>query len=210
MDRSAVVTFSGQLREARENALRDSEAFAGIVHVVERLGSFLNRKILDLGKYKARIGIRASQSALAEAIPDQWPDVHIPFSLLYDLVRNARNDALHQGAFARRLTGHAIELSLVLEDALRRSLDRPVVSDYMVRNPTCAELWQPISFISRLLKNYSQSTAAYGTRKHARSGRSAEPDVQLLVAGSTGAKGPSAARDPGHGGRGACTVVGAV
>jgi hypothetical protein len=151
MNRSAVVTFSGQLREARENALRDSEAFDGIVHVVERLGSFLNRKILDLGKYKAKIGIRASQSALAEAIPDQWPDVHIPFSLLYDLVRNARNDALHQGAFARRLTGHAIELSLVLEDALRRSLDRPVVSDYMVRNPTCAELWQPISFIRQLM-----------------------------------------------------------
>lgn len=147
MDRSAVVTFSGQLREARENALRESEAFDGIVHVVERLGSFLDRKILDLGKYKAKIVVRASQSALAEAIPDQWPDAHIPFTLLYDLVRNARNDALHQGAFARRLTGHAIELSLVLEDALRRSLDRPVASDYMVRNPTCAELWQPISFI---------------------------------------------------------------
>ncbi|MGA7291035.1 MAG: CBS domain-containing protein [Terriglobales bacterium] len=28
-----------------------------------------------------------------------------------------------------------------------RSLDHPVVGDYMVRNPTCAELWQPISFI---------------------------------------------------------------
>jgi CBS-domain-containing membrane protein len=52
-----------------------------------------------------------------------------------------------QGAFARRLTGHAIELSLILEDALRRSLDSPVVSDYMVRNPICADLWQPISFI---------------------------------------------------------------
>jgi hypothetical protein len=50
MDRSAVVTFSSQLREARENALRDSEAFDGIVHVVERLGSLLDRKILDLGK----------------------------------------------------------------------------------------------------------------------------------------------------------------
>jgi len=147
MDRSAVIAFSGQLREARENALRDSEAFDDIIHVVERLGSFLDCKIGDLGRYKNKIGIRAGQSALAEAIPEKWPDVHISFSLLYELVRNARNDALHQGAFARRLTGHAIELSLALEDALRRSLDCPVVSDYMVRNPTCAELWQPISFI---------------------------------------------------------------
>jgi hypothetical protein len=147
MDRSAVITFSGQLRDARENALRDSEAFDDIIYVVERLGSFLDNKLLDLGSYRTKIEIEASQSALAKDIPDQWPDVHIPFSLLYELVRNARNDALHQGAFARRLAGHAIELSLVLEDALRRSLDSPVVSDYMVRNPTCAELWQPISFI---------------------------------------------------------------
>jgi hypothetical protein len=147
MDRSAVITFSGQLREARENALRDSEAFDDIIYVVERLGSFLDNKILALGSYKIKIGIEASQSALAKDIPDQWPDIHIPFSLLYDLVKNARNDALHQGAYARRLTAHAIELSLVLEDALRRSLDSPVVSDYMVRNPSCAELWQPISFI---------------------------------------------------------------
>lgn len=147
MDRSAVITFSGQLREARENALRDSEAFDGIIHAVERLGSFLDNKILSLGSYRTKICIEASQSALAKDIPDQWPDVHTPFSVLYELVRNARNDALHQGAFARRLTGHAIELSLVLEDALRRSLESPVASDYMVRNPTCAELWQPISFI---------------------------------------------------------------
>jgi hypothetical protein len=147
MDRNAVIAFSGQLRGAREDALRDSEAFDGIIHVVERLGSLLNEEIGALGRYKDKILDCASNSALAEDIPDQWPDVHIPFSLLYDLVRNARNDALHQGAFARRLTRHAIELSLVLEDALRRSSDHPVVSDYMVRNPTCAELWQPISFI---------------------------------------------------------------
>ena len=30
---------------------------------------------------------------------------------------------------------------------MRRSLDSPVVGDYMVRSPICAEPWQPISFI---------------------------------------------------------------
>jgi hypothetical protein len=147
MHRSAVVKFSGQLRDARENTLRDSEAFDGIIHVVERLGSFLAEDIRSLGQYKEDIGNTARNSSLAEDIPSQRRGLHVPFSLLYDLVTDARNDALHQGAFARRLTGHAIELSLVLEDALRRSLDHPVVGDYMVRNPTCAELWQPISFI---------------------------------------------------------------
>jgi CBS domain-containing protein len=147
MDRKIVLTFCEQLRQARENAIRDSEAFDEIIHVVERLGSFLCERIGDLGKYREHVVEKGRLSALAEDVPDRWRGIHIPFSLLYDLVRNARNDALHQGAFARRLTGHAIELSLVLEDALRRSLDSPVVGDYMVRNPVCAELWQPISFI---------------------------------------------------------------
>src|SRR5215472_7380941 len=112
MDRRAAVTFSDQLREAREDALRDSEAFDGLIHVVERLGSFLRSKIYDLGGYKPDLEKAASCSALAKEIPEQHGNVHIPFSLLYDLVKDARNDALHQGAFARRLTGHAIELSL--------------------------------------------------------------------------------------------------
>ena len=43
MDRSAVITFSGQLP-----ALRDSEAFDGIIHVVERLGSFLCQRIVPV------------------------------------------------------------------------------------------------------------------------------------------------------------------
>jgi hypothetical protein len=166
MDRGALVTFSGQLREARENALRDSDAFDGIIHMVERLGSFLGKKIGDLGKYREDLEDRASHSALAKDVPNQWPSVHIPFSLLYDLVKDARNDALHQGAFARHLTGHAIELSLVLEDALRRSLDSPAVGDYMVRNPTCAELWQPISFIRQqmLANSFSFLPVKYATK----------------------------------------------
>jgi CBS domain-containing protein len=147
LDRSAIVTFCSQLREAREHAFRDAEAFDDIIHVVERLGSFLTGRIGDLGKYKEEIERIAIRSALAEAVSDQWRALHIPFTLLYRLVKNARNDALHQGAFARHLTGHAIELSLLLEDAMRQSLDSAVAGDYMVRNPVCAELWQPISFI---------------------------------------------------------------
>ena len=30
---------------------------------------------------------------------------------------------------------------------MRSNLDQPTVGDYMVRNPICAELWQPLSFI---------------------------------------------------------------
>lgn len=147
MDRDSAIFFAGQLRAARENALRDSEAFDGIIHVLERLGSFLLGAIADLGKYKLNIEELTRQSALAIYIPAHFPGVHVSFPRLYDLVRYARNDALHQGAVARRLTGQAIQLSLVLEDALRRSLEYPTAGDYMVRSVVCAEEWQPVSFV---------------------------------------------------------------
>jgi CBS domain-containing protein len=145
--RVAALVFADQLRSAREAALKDAEAFDGIIHAVERLGSFLSPKSENLGQYKCELEKIASTSAMAEEVPKSFRNVLTPFSLLFDLVKDARNDALHQGAFARHLTGHAIELALILEDALRRSETPPVVSDYMVRNPVCAELWQPIGFI---------------------------------------------------------------
>lgn len=147
MDRNAIVTFAAQLREARQSALRDAEAFDAIIHVAERLGSFLSNKIHSLGVYEKALVNLARSSALAEDIPKRQRYVHTPFEELYVLVQDARNDAVHQGAFARRLTGHSIELSLVLEDALKQNLPSPTAGDYMVRDPICAELWQPISFI---------------------------------------------------------------
>lgn len=154
MDRASTICFADQLRDARENALRDSEAFHGIIHVVERLGSFRKGAIGDLWKYKNDLQELADQSALAIKVPALQPGAHVAFDRLYDLVRYARNDAIHQGAVARRLTGQAIQLSLILEDALRRSLDNPTVGDYMVRNVVCAEDWQPISYIrQQMLEN---------------------------------------------------------
>ncbi len=151
MERSESVFFADQFREAREKALCDAEAFDGIIHTIERLGTHLCGMILDLGRYKPRIEELVRNSALAFEIPGYFPSFHISFNQLYDLVRVARNDALHQGAFARRLTEHSIQLSLVLEDALRRNIEMPTVGDFMVRNPICAELWHPISFIRQAL-----------------------------------------------------------
>ena len=146
--------FRLQLQHAREDALKDAEAFDGIIHVVERLGLFLSRKVQDLGKYKLKVSAVAEHSALASDIPAVRRDVHTPFSLLYDMVRNGRNDALHIGAFARHLTTHAIELALILEDALRMIDHTKYVSDYMVPEPVCAELWHPVSFVrQRMLTN---------------------------------------------------------
>jgi hypothetical protein len=127
--------------------LKDAEAFDGIIHVVEKLGQFLVGKIKNLGQYQEAIEEVAEKSPLATEVPDRFRNVHTPFNLLYNIVKDARNDAMHIGASARHLTQHTIELALILEDALRTFDMSQKVNDYMIRNPVCAELWQPISFI---------------------------------------------------------------
>jgi hypothetical protein len=146
--------FRLQLQQAREDALKDAEAFDGILHAVERLGSFCLGRVESLYKYGDKLLELANLSPLATEISTVWREVHTPFDVLYGIVKAGRNDAMHIGAAARHLTIHAIELALILEDALRMCEDSKCVSDYMIRDPVCAHLWQPISFIrQRMLSN---------------------------------------------------------
>jgi hypothetical protein len=111
MTPEAARHFRLKFQKARENALKDAEAFDGIIHVIERLGIFCLGCEKNLGGYKDAIEEVVKLSPLAGDIPAQYRNVHAPFSLLYDMVLGARNDALHIGAFARHLTTHAIELA---------------------------------------------------------------------------------------------------
>ena len=153
----AAIYFRDQLREARALALRDAEAFDELLFTVERLGSALTSTTNTLGHstYQTAIARIAQRSPLADKIPMQWRECHIPFQALYKSVRDARNDALHQGAFARHLTVHATQLAIVLEDALVQ--DSTTVGDYMVQNPVRAALWQPVGFIRQAMLTSSFS-----------------------------------------------------
>lgn len=83
MERAAALAFADQLRNAREAALNDAEAFDGIHHAIERLGSFLTQNIGDLGKYKDEIEKIASTSAMAEEVPKCFRGVLTPFLVIY-------------------------------------------------------------------------------------------------------------------------------
>ena len=146
--------FREQFRKARAKVLLDAEEWLAVVLVLEQLVAVIapGAALHDAAEPVARV---ASRSALAEKIPSVFRHCHTPFLELYRLVRRERNAALHQGAFARHLAIHAIELSLVLEDALEAG--SMLVSDYMVREPVCAEWWQPLSFVRQamLLNSFS-------------------------------------------------------
>ena len=63
---------------------------------------------------------------------EQLMTYHTSFCDLFDELKDARNDAVHQGAHARILTDHAVELAIILEDALMSKFSR--VSQFMVRD----------------------------------------------------------------------------
>lgn len=144
-----ALHFRDQLRAARAVALRDAEAFQEIVFVLERLGAYLSKEQGNLGSYSTWITNQAAHSPMANEVPEELPNFHQHFDIKYDIVRDARNSALHEGALARHLTANAVELSLVLEEGLMS--ERHQVSDFMVRNPVCAFMWQPLSFIRQTM-----------------------------------------------------------
>jgi hypothetical protein len=106
LDKKSASFFANELRSARLATLADAEAFDKIIHVVERLGYYLTKEHLgdkgdygSLDKYKDTITQIADKSGLSKP-PNKHQPYLTPFSRLYELVREARNDALHQGAFA--------------------------------------------------------------------------------------------------------------
>lgn len=114
MEHDAAIYFRNQFRDARARALQDAEAYQEVLFAIERFGSALSGEIGALGYYGKWVIPMAKTSSLAEDIPRAHRDWHTPFPALYEVVKDARNDALHQGASARHLTAHAIQLILEL------------------------------------------------------------------------------------------------
>jgi predicted transcriptional regulator len=160
----SAAFFAKELRSARLSALANSEAFYGIIHVVERLGSHLSKeRIGDLGEHGDLSKYTKEFKPLAQRSDSEplWRQPRLksllaPFATLYDLVAAARNDAVHQGAYARHLTKNAIRLAIVLEEALKSYMNL-VVMDFMVPNPAYAEHWQLVSLVRQQMLENSYS-----------------------------------------------------
>jgi predicted transcriptional regulator len=137
--------FRDQLRSARAVALADAEGFYAVLLVVEMIGQQLIGKVGGISDYKLVLSDLASASPLAADLPFDWPGCHTNFGALYDEMQQARNYSVHQGAHARTLTDHAVELSIILEDALMAFAS--TVSQFMVRNVVEAKPWHPVSYV---------------------------------------------------------------
>jgi predicted transcriptional regulator len=156
MEPDQTLFFRDQLRSARAVALADAEGFHGVLRGIEMIGQKLEPKFtLGMGGYKAALSRLASASPLATYLPSNWPGCHTEFGVLFDEMQQARNDAVHQGAYARILTDHAVELSIILEDALMT--DASMVSQFMVRNVVEAKPWHPVSYVRQQMLTHAYS-----------------------------------------------------
>ena len=119
------------------------------------IGQQLIGKVGGIADYKLVLSDLASASPLAVDLPFQWPGYHTNFGALYDEMQQARNYAVHQGAHARTLTDHAVELSIILEDALMTVAS--TVSQFMVRNVVEAKPWHPVSYVRQQMLTHAFS-----------------------------------------------------
>lgn len=150
-----------ELREARAEVLADLEAFPRVLFALERLGKLLAPKKSTLGEFRSYLLELAAESPLASELPSTnltHRSFHTPAAVLFRLVKDGRNDALHQGVRVRHLSNTAVHFALVLEDALMNSDAIDVrVGDVMVRDVTVAEPWYPVAFVRQRMLEYAFS-----------------------------------------------------
>jgi len=135
------VEFLARLREARALVLRDAESFHQASTVLEHIGQVIGRKMGNgLKDHEADI------VGLAKNVANVNEDA---VRRLFNVVREARNKAVHDGAYARHLNSRLVDLVLILEQAIMANLDR--VEDLMVRNPVFAEPWHLVSHVRKAM-----------------------------------------------------------
>jgi CBS domain-containing protein len=150
------IYYRDRIRRARYVALADAEGFLEICYAIEELGTRLVGSALALGPLK--LALAKLVSCDAGSAPLVAPALFSSFDPLYEVVREARNDAMHTGAYARRAASKGVELCLLLEDALM-IMDSPIrtVADLMIREPVCVEPWHPVAHARRLMLMHSFS-----------------------------------------------------
>jgi hypothetical protein len=152
------VFYRDRLRDARYAAQADAEGFSQVCYAIEALGKRLLGKEESLGHYRVHIKDIATAAPSLSSLPTEYPQFFTHFDALFEIVRRARNDAMHAGSYARHATSAAVEMCIGLEEAVMVGAE-PVskVKDFMVKTPVVAEPWQPVGHARQLVLAHSFS-----------------------------------------------------
>lgn len=121
--------FRWSLREARARVQADGEGFEVVIHAIERLGRHLDPMGTGLRDYEDPIRLLVARAGLETSDLDKK---------LF-LLRQTRNDAAHQGSYARNAAREAVHVALRLEDALSVGWSDIELLHVMVRDPVMAQ-----------------------------------------------------------------------
>lgn len=152
MNAAACRFYLQLLREGRESAQKDSENYGALVRAFELIGRMEKDSSGNgLGAYRHELLKIAEGSILSNGKPAH---LHIDSKRLFELIKEQRNDAVHQGVVARNLVRHAVEFSIILENAIMNSGTLKYAEDFMVRDVTYADWNHPMSYTrQRMLMN---------------------------------------------------------
>jgi hypothetical protein len=111
-----------------------------------------------LNAYRVHIEHIAQSVPSLSSLADQFPMFFTRFDALYDVVRRARNDAMHGGVYARHATDAAVELCIGLEEAVMVGSGQITkVRDYMIKAPLVAEPWHLVAHVRQVVLTHSFS-----------------------------------------------------
>ena len=151
--RERAVYFRNKLRAARDTALRDSEGYQQVLFSVEQLG----RQMWHTAQPRSLGELRCRFSQFVRECLAEQSSCETNFETWFSMMVEGRNDAMHVGAVARRLTASCVRIALTLEDALMASIEEPRIKDYMVCTPVRTYGWQLISLIRQTMLENSFS-----------------------------------------------------
>lgn len=152
------VFYRDQLRTARYAALGDAEGFLQACYAIEALGKRLLGTEANMAEYRVSIKDIATAAPSLASLPTDFPMFFTQFDALYDVIRRARNDAMHTGSYARHATNAAVEMCIGLEEAVMVGPEQMAkVKDYMVKTPIAAEPWHPVAHARQLVLTHSFS-----------------------------------------------------
>jgi hypothetical protein len=165
LDAAEWLFFRDRLREARYGALADAEGFQQMCFAFEALGARLRNDSGTLERY---------QRFLSQLVLRSTPVGYQDFDVLYEALKQARNDAMHTGAYARHAAESAVGLSLLVEEAILSQLSkkehraRTKVAHFMVRTPVAVEPWHTVGHARRLmlLNSFSFLPIFWGGKWH--------------------------------------------
>lgn len=152
-DPRARAKLRGQLRAERGAVLADAEGFEVLVHAIESVGKWVVPSGSNLDKYTPGL-VHLTKTALGWHKGDKRIK-SLEASLF--LLRQTRNDYAHEGVHARNAAHEAVEVALLLEEALSFSWVEVRLEDVMVRRPVTADAEDTLAEIRRVMLSNSFS-----------------------------------------------------